>query len=356
MTTIGIIGANGQVGAETSLYLSLQKDINIIPICRTAFAAAFLKRAGLECRIGNISDPREATLLLKDCDLVADFTYIKGLPSEIKATSKGIIFNAMKYSSEHAKFVFASSMMAFGMGKNDKEFKSYLIARSVYGAMKRFSEKMAFKTGKQFAKEVYILRIGQVHGELQEVSRIFLKELKSERCLIPACPSYTVFPYTIAEALVNIAKGKEMSGIYTLVSKPEWNWQEVYEYYCQKAKISPQIILSNINVASSKSIKQKILRLFFKILKYYAEVIASYILVYFPNLEKQAMAKYYIKKAREETAERMNEIKYAPFTDIHHGKILGKRLKSLSDSRVNMIKPSIEVSKLIKSIHDLCNV
>ena len=137
MITIGIIGSNGQVGTETCLYLSLMDNVEVIPISRTEFGAAFLNSCGIKCRIGNISNPEEAKLLLKDCDLIADFTYLKGLPSEIKESTKRIITNAIKYSSPDAKFVYVSSMMAYGMGKDNVAFKNYLFARSVYGAMKR---------------------------------------------------------------------------------------------------------------------------------------------------------------------------------------------------------------------------
>ena len=35
MTTIGVIGANGQVGAEVCLFLSEMEGIEVVPICRT---------------------------------------------------------------------------------------------------------------------------------------------------------------------------------------------------------------------------------------------------------------------------------------------------------------------------------
>lgn len=337
MINIGIIGANGQVGTEICLLLNEIQDVKIIPICRTEFGAAFLKRCGIECRIGDISKEEDARLLLKGCNLVADFTYLKGLPSEIKSKSKTIITNAIKYSPPNTRFVYASSMMAYGMGKFNVEFKNYLFARSVYGAMKRYSEKIARCLGREFKKEVYILRIGQVHGELQSITRKMLNEIKNETTIIPDSLSYTVFTCTVAEALINIALGKEKPGLYTLISKPEWSWEEVHEYYCKKLDINPKMILTKNHKSSFwGNITKNIKKVFSSFGSYYAEVIASYFLIHFPKLEYKLMALYYIQKAKAQIKEGKNGSSYNPYSDIHTGRILGKRLSLLSDSRKEM--------------------
>ncbi len=351
MITIGILGANGQVGTETCLYLSKMKNVQVIPICRSEFASAFLSLSGVECRIGNISNINDAPLLLKDCDLIADFTYLNGLPSEIKIKSRTIIQNVMKYAGPNTKFVFASSMMAYGMGKNNIEFKSYFFARSVYGGMKRYSEKLALNLGNVNNKEVYVLRLGQVHGELQSVSRKIIQELKDTTAYIPNADSYTIFPFTIAEALVNIASGLEKPGLYTLISNPEWRWKEIHEYYCNEISINPKLCLYQIK---NKSIFTNLLihlkNLLLKLASNYAEPIASYILVYFPKIEKRFMAKYYIQKAKAQINEFKETEKYIPYSDIHHGKILGKRLITLSDSRTSMKELNHEVKTMIEAL------
>jgi len=68
--TIGIIGANGQVGSELSITLSKMVNINVIPICRTRFASFFLRNKGIDCRHGSLENPEEAKELLKDCNLI----------------------------------------------------------------------------------------------------------------------------------------------------------------------------------------------------------------------------------------------------------------------------------------------
>ena len=241
-------------------------------------------------------------------------------------------------------------MMAYGMGKDNVAFKNYLFARSVYGAMKRYSEKLATCLGKKFNKKTYILRIGQVHGELQSVSKNYLNELKDETTIVPDSLSYTVFPFTIAEALVNIAHGKEKEGLYTLVSKPEWSWKEVHEYYCNKTGIAPEILIVPPSFNSSLNyLKQLLSNFISKIANYYAEVIASYILIHFPRIEKRFMAIYYIKKAKSQIQEGKSNKFYTLLKDIHYGEILGKRLQSISDSRESINKLNTKIKDLIRS-------
>src|SRR5437867_4211094 len=95
MHTIAILGANGQVGSEVCLFLSLMSDIRVVPICRTRLASVFLRRCGLECRHGSLNNSDEARRLLEGADLVADFSLPRGLPSEVNAASQAIIGTAI---------------------------------------------------------------------------------------------------------------------------------------------------------------------------------------------------------------------------------------------------------------------
>ncbi len=241
--------------------------------------------------------------------------------------------------------------MAFGMGKNALAFKNYLFCRSIYGAMKRYSEKLALKLGKKFNKEIYILRLGEAHGELQNVSREILTHLQDKPTLVPNEPSYTVFPFTIAEALVNISKGNEKPGRYTLVSSPEWNWEEVHTYYCNKLFIKPQIITKKLQREPLiKALKNNLWKRVSEILAKFSAVLESYIFIYFPKIEKKIMAKYYIQRAKNQISEYNDMSLYSPYNDRHHGKILGKRLNSLSDTRTTIEEISLPIKKLLTNI------
>ena len=351
MKTIAILGANGQVGTEVCLYLSKMQNVKVVPICRTKYSSVFLRKCGLECRHSNLENLEELTHLLKDCDLIADFTKPSGLPSELNEISRRIISNVIKCAPLNSSFVYASSMMAYGMGQDTRLFKPYIFARTVYGRSKRYCEKLAFQLGKQYHKNVYVLRLGQVHGKLQSVSRLILNELNNEVTVIPNGSSYTVFVFSIAEALANIAYEKEESGLYTLISNPPWSWEEIHKFYCDQSGTKPEIILADYNLAHKKSIIQNIFNnaknSFLAPLSHYAEIIASYLLSNFPMFEKHSMAIYYCYKAGTQMSQ-MNKLNiFKPYSDFIVDKIPGKRLKSLSDSKISMKNFRLEIKELI---------
>ena len=69
MKKIGVIGANGQVGTEVCIYLSEMENFEIVPVCRSDSSTAFLRKLGLNCKVGNMEDPEQAKEILKDIDM-----------------------------------------------------------------------------------------------------------------------------------------------------------------------------------------------------------------------------------------------------------------------------------------------
>lgn len=358
MVIIGVIGANGQVGSEVCLFLSRMNNVKVIPICRTELGSAFLRICGLECRHGILESPEEGTRLLADCDLVADFSRPTGLQSEQRTIIGRNITNAIRCAPSHARFVYASSMMAFGMGYQSQVNRRYILAHTSYGKIKRYAERLAFREGRQIGREIYVLYLGQVHGELQAVSRGMMQELRNQTAYIPDGPSYTVFTFSVAEALLNIALGKERPGSYTLVSVPEWSWKEVYEFYAQRKGIKPQIVLLNEAQGDRKTWPW---RAFF-LIKQFAfhsantfairqrELMVGYLLSLFPGIEKRARAMFSCRNASAQISEGRRQLQYRPYELWLLGRVPGKRLETLSDSRKNMGSLANEVRELLRSV------
>jgi len=357
MTTIAIIGANGQVGSEVCLFLSQMSNVKVVPICRTVLASAFLRRCGLNPRLGSIDGSVRSAHLFEDCDLVADFTLPQGKPSAQRKAIFNTSKNAIEQAPGGARYVYISSIMAFGMGGESQPFRRYIMAQTIYGQAKRYGERLVFRIGRKIGREIYILRLGQVHGELQGVSRKILNELRNEPAHIPDIPSYTVFAFTIAEALLNIALGKEEPGRYTLVSVPQWTWQEIYEYYAHRCGIDPRVILLPARLKSRRSL----FRIILSYIKNFTinssanfairhrELIVGYILSRFPNIEARMYAIYSRHRARIEISgvTRQKEASlYRPFLP-RPGKLPGQRMSSLSDSRGTMNSLLPQVQKIL---------
>ena len=256
MVTIAIIGANGQVGQEVCLFLNLMKDVNVVPISRTTYGTALLTRLGLSCRVGSVENPSQAKQLLSGCDLVADFALPRGLCADVRRVTHTLITSCVTNAPAGASYVYASTLMAFGTGPSEKEFSWRRIPRTIYASNKRYGERLALRLSRKNHREAFILRLGQVHGELQQASKGVESQMRPETAYIPDCPAYSVFCYTIAEALVNISRGEETPGVYSLVSSPEWTWDEMYRYFAARAGIDPEIVLVNEAPAASSMLQR----------------------------------------------------------------------------------------------------
>src|SRR5205823_7322388 len=134
------IGANGQVGMEVCLFLSQMDNVRVVPICRTMLGSSFLRKCGLECRIGTLDNQEEADRLLADCDLVADFSLPQGRPADVRAAMRRVVTNAITYAVPRARFVYISSLMALGVGSQSRSFRWHVLSKTVYGASKRYAE------------------------------------------------------------------------------------------------------------------------------------------------------------------------------------------------------------------------
>jgi nucleoside-diphosphate-sugar epimerase len=350
VTTIGVIGANGQVGSEVCLFLATWPGIRVVPICRSRAGSTLLRRAGLECRHGSVTSPESARTLLEGCDLVADFSFPGGVAGEFRDASRRTLENAILHGPPGAAFVYASTMMAFGMPFGSPRFRQHLLARSTYGANKRWAERCARRLGRRAGRPIYTLRIVEVHGELQAVSRIWLETLPDAPYPLSDAESCTVFAGTIAEALVEISKGSERPGTYTLVSTPAWTWREIYEYYCERAGITPRPGASAAPASHRSRPLRAVLERVGGLVVRQRDLLSGYLLPRLPALELRAMRWHHARLARAEIA--ALEARSATPPATYAGPILGVRLHSLSDSRKTLPARSEGVRTLLRRVAD----
>jgi hypothetical protein len=89
------------------------------------------------------------------------------------------------------------------------------------------------KAARSTRRSAFALRLGEVHGDLQPVTRFYVKSVRSGTVTIARglhSPSNIVTCFTIANALRNIADGQETPGLYTVVERPEWTWEQFYRW------------------------------------------------------------------------------------------------------------------------------
>lgn len=350
---IAVIGANGQVGREVCLFLSVM-GVKVVPISRTELGGIFLERCGLQCRYGAIGNPEDAKRLLEGCDLVVDFSHPHDLPAQVRPAVKSNIENALRLAPAESPYVYISTMSAFGMSPSESKMKNYLLSHTRYAADKRYLERVALSG--QGKRDVYVLRLGQVHGDLQRASQEFMVEAALGKVYLPFSvntASYTVFCFTIAEALMNIALGKERPGRYTLVSTPPWTWGEVYAYWARQHDSELKLVTNE-----NQELQQSIFRLLLNLGRFlltpvirfgiaHRELIMNYLLMRFPEIQDRMRAEYLRRKAVAEIAQGRQE--GGTRRKFWTGEVPGERLASLSDSRLTMESATQAVRTIVAS-------
>jgi len=235
-----LLGSTGQIGKELSLLIKGNKNIDLICHARTKVSAAFFSNNNIK---SVISDFKSEVLRseIRTADLIFDLAApTNGNLKDTKIFYQERINYLMEHIKPETKFIFASSMNAFGLSEQNNKLKSYIIPSSVYAANKRFAENLIINITKQKNIESYIVRLGHVHGNFQKVS-VYLKNLISNEYIfeIPNTPAWIVFISSIYEMLINILGNKEKPGQYTLVND-EIFWPDLLEYLGNKINKKPK--------------------------------------------------------------------------------------------------------------------
>ncbi|HEX3660176.1 MAG TPA: NAD-dependent epimerase/dehydratase family protein [Acidobacteriaceae bacterium] len=348
MPTIALVGGNSQVATEVALFLRVTSETEVVPVCRSVPGSAFLRHCGFTCRIGDMTDPETARRMLEGVDLAVDFSRSDGTAGEIRRRMTASITNLVRYSPAGCRLAYTSTEMAFGLGAGDTHLRSRAIARTTYGATKRYAEKLIQRLAAQAGKEAYVLRLGQVHGELQSVSAGMRARFRENRPLaMPNSISDTVFAYTIAEALLHIAEGRERPSLYTLMSTPDWHWEDIYRFYSAECGVDPPLMLYSVSATSFLRRSTDAVRGAAKaMLLRNREVIGSNLLWRLPRLEQRMFARYRAQNAEKEILPINSAEPLASCRPVV-GAIPGARLTSLSDSRITMEMPARQVREML---------
>jgi nucleoside-diphosphate-sugar epimerase len=231
-TNIGIVGANGKVGSEVTLLLNCMEDLTVVPIVRSEYAGAFLETCDIRTRVASSELSLKAAL--RSCDAVVDLTSPLGAVAvEFRESITAHVRELMAQLPNAARFVFASSIMAFGMGSGDRRIRHYRLSRTSYGAQKRRAEREVRIANAGVGRESFVLRLGEVHGDLQPVTGHYVDAVRQGPVMLRRSldrESIVVTCYTIANAVRNIALGRETPGLYTLVEQPAWSWRDFFRW------------------------------------------------------------------------------------------------------------------------------
>lgn len=226
MSRIAVIGANGQVASEICLLMRDYPSMELVPIARNRTGSAFLRHQGIRCRHGQVTNPAEAPQLLGDCDVVLNFALPLGMPRYTRGTNRLLIENSMRYSAPGAIFIYFSTQSVY------RSFRPLGAPPllSAYGKEKRRTERLVKRSASRYARKVFILRLGHVCGEFQDMTWAVRELIKAGPVPVPdkgEAPSSVVHTVTIVDAIRRIISDTEKPGTYDLVNVPQWTWSKV---------------------------------------------------------------------------------------------------------------------------------
>jgi len=281
---------------------------------------------------------------IEDCDAVVDLVH--PWQTDTKAMRNAIerraaqIFEAARPS---ALVIYASTISVFNLDPGRPRY-------TIYSSTKRFAERVHLHRGAHSDRPVFVLRLGQVHGLLQQCSLEMLEVLRrNPRLAVPEVRSYTVFVTSIAEAIEQILQGIVRPGTYTLLSNPEWSYEELVRYWAGEAGVSPEVrtvqrttpsLLGRLGAYARSVSSTTALR--------HRELLWDWASGFSPNLVHKVRFWRHRNMASGQIAAFESAQYLAPF--IQQREVPGARLTSLSDSRATMPPKHAAAKELLSAL------
>ena len=350
---VAVIGANGQVGTELCLFLKVMHDIEPVAISRSIHGNALLMRLGIECRNGTFNSIDEGKKLLEGCSGVIDLALPMGssLPETKNLISQHLstVFESM---GNVKAFIYCSTMSVYRLDPTEPFFRWY-------GRSKQHGERESVRLGKKFRRQVYNIRLGQVHGEMQGCSLAILDQLyDGVVAQVPEIPSFSVFVFSIAEAVSNIVANKEYPGTYTLTSTPEWKYEELLLWYAKMKDINITINRKTVQTpttlgATIDTVKDEAKRIVARLVYHYRDLVSTCIYAFSRNFEAQMRFRRGLARASQELKTYLTRGNLEPFNQ--RVIVRGKKMLSLSDSRLTMLPYALAVREMIRSLDPTVN-
>jgi dTDP-4-dehydrorhamnose reductase len=231
--TVGIVGANGQVGTELCFILR-ESRVRPIPIVRNSVGAATFDHYGFDVRIADVGDLTDANEALSDLDAVVVAAFASPIsrgnftPRQSRAVNERLARNSVRAASDVATVIYFSSVAAFG--------RELDVSENWWYVREKRNVETAFKEECELHDcDGYIHRIGLVLGQnLDRTESIESRLASSGRIDVEAsatAASNTVHTVSIADAILACIGTDTSPGTYTIVNKPQWTWRQVFEHY-----------------------------------------------------------------------------------------------------------------------------
>ena len=279
------------------LYLSMQPDVRISGLVRAEYGAILLELASIPWTVlDHQRISAAAKEVLSNADAVVDCTFPAGQQQQLVPLIEQNTRAIMQVMKKGSIFIHSSSISAFGMPNNSPELQNYRFARTSYAKVKRLAEQRITTLGKSHSIRTSHLRLGQVHGVLQSVTRQLMGMIQRGAFTAMGTPESlcnVAFAHAVAEAYKQAAFGKVDDGqIQTVVSNPQWTLAKLYATYQQLSSREFQVKYRTTQVASKRSsLVGRVVRLATP----FRSILESQVLPLFPGLVPRLKGEYRVQ-------------------------------------------------------------
>lgn len=335
---IVLLGANGQIATEVALYLRGLAQVQLHGMVRSRYGTVLLDMAGIPCSVldyARITDENRVRLF--DAQAIVDCTYPAGQSQNLTQLIQSNANAVMQCMSPGATYVHASSISAFGMPIDSTEIRDYRFARTHYARTKRNAENNLSRLASRRQIRVCHLRLGQVHGVLQSVTRQYCGLINGgviHSTGTPTSMSTTVFCHSVAEAFLKAARGEfPDAGIITVVSQPQWTLTDLFDVYRKIGGAEFDVHYDGVT-ATNTGYGGLIARLI-RMGTPFRTVIESQVLPYIPGLVPKLKGQYRMQSVRRDRKKLNGDSQQSPLFHLVGavpGQIADKTRSSPSES------------------------
>lgn len=323
-----VLGANGQVGSELCLLLSMNTYVRPIAVARSEYSLALLRKLGVDCRVANTE--KEVGDILSSADGVIDLVHpwhvdTRQMRRSITERVK-LVCSAVPVSSP---IIYASTMSVYRLDPDRAKY-------TIYGSTKLFAERELSRACNRSGHSLHIQRFGQVHGAMQSCSLAVQQQLfEGQQLIVPSIPSFTVFVSSISEAVELVLRGQVQPGIYTMISDPPWSYKELLEWLAQDAGAGVEVlVVDNPKGPASFSLIARLESIGMGLAMYHKEFLSDLAARYVPHSLERYKQNHRARSAAEQIRNYHASLYTRPF--FQRVSIPGPRIRCLSDSRRSM--------------------
>ena len=228
-----------------------------VPVIRDKMAIRFLGEYRSLTRVGSITDSDSAQRLIGDCQIVINLAFSGSTASAITNNIKLVeaittlktikVFVNLSTISVH-NLPFTVNCMNFSKPKPN----------SAYGKSKLAMEKIVADALKKTHCRYFLIRLGNVYGPSQTVSRMVFDDVMSSSFELPFggdLPSNAVSVEYFIDGVVSILNNPPQNGVYNCTDEPQKTWREIYDMHTDAWSLPPVASMSD---ESSYSLRKKI--------------------------------------------------------------------------------------------------